>query len=64
MGIKIECDNCKKNILDKNGYEIDKGKECFVDQGLPNWNKIETLAIFCSLKCLKKWVLSKEKISQ
>jgi len=61
--VKVECENCKKDIYGKKAFEIQTGKVELDNDGAGFWNGseypkgIKGDGIFCSLNCIKEWIL-------
>jgi hypothetical protein len=56
--MRIECEQCGKNVLGKVGYQIDQGRIGIAGDGagMPNDisqpNSVKGDGMFCSLKCV------------
>jgi hypothetical protein len=65
--MRVECENCKKNIFNKIAFEITTGKveigNDFVGfvNGSDSIKGIKEEGLFCSLKCIAEWI-NKQKI--
>lgn len=60
--VKVECEYCKKDIYKKRAFEIREGIVELDSDGAGFWNgsgtpdKIKGDGLFCSLKCMEKWL--------
>ena len=65
--MKVECENCKKNIFNKTAFEIETGKVelggDFVGfaNGSISIRGIKEEGLFCSLKCIAEWLNKQSK---
>ena len=66
----VECENCKKNVNGKKGYQIDYGKisidygSAGMYDGLNDPKEVKGDGVFCSLKCIHDWIRKLKKRSK
>jgi len=66
---KVECENCKKDVLGKIGFCIDLGVVGLGDgyaghvSGVYFPKEIKKDGMFCSFKCLKEWINRQKKLT-